>query len=55
MCLKYHDSGEVFKIKMEKGSLLVLTSQGQKAFKHGIMKERKILEPRISLTFRHFI
>lgn len=47
-----HGSGEVTKVKLEHGSLLLMYGECQKNWLHGIPKEPELVEPRISLTFR---
>jgi len=53
--LKHDTDNIVKKIKLENGSLAIMTPLCQKEYKHAILKEKNIEEPRISLTFRHFI
>lgn len=45
-------SGEVRKVLLEHGSLLLMYGECQKLWLHGIPKEPLLNEPRISLTFR---
>lgn len=45
-------TGEVVKVILEHGSLLLMYGECQKLWLHGIPKEPELVEPRISLTFR---
>lgn len=45
-------TGEVKKVILEHGSLLLMYGECQKHWLHGIPKEPAMTEPRISLTFR---
>lgn len=47
-----HGSGEVTKVTLEHGSLLLMYGECQKHWLHSIPKEPELNEPRISLTFR---
>ncbi len=49
---KSKNSGERVSILLEHGSLLLMQGQTQKYWKHQLPKSRKILKPRINLTFR---
>jgi alkylated DNA repair dioxygenase AlkB len=42
-------------IALTDGSLLVMAGQTQECWLHGIRKERRVAEPRISLTFRRIL
>ncbi len=45
-------TGEVRKVTLQHGSLLLMYGECQKRWLHGIPKEPELSEPRISLTFR---
>jgi alkylated DNA repair dioxygenase AlkB len=53
-CIKNIETGEVKKIKLEEGSLVVMYPEFQNKYLHAILKEKKINTSRISLTFRNF-
>jgi len=53
-CLKEDCTGEVTKYPLTNCSLAVMTNICQKDYQHAILKEKKINEKRISLTFRNF-
>jgi len=54
-CLKNDKTKKVRKFLLENGSLSIMTSLCQRDYQHAILKEKNIQDPRISLTFRHFI
>jgi len=53
-CIKNDKSGEVTKFKLSNGSLAVMNPICQKEYKHAILKEKKVKDKRLSLTFRNF-
>lgn len=50
--LKSKTTGEIKKVDVEAGSLLLMYGECQKLWLHGINKDFNVTEPRISLTFR---
>lgn len=46
------DGGEGFDLRLGHGDLLVLSPELQRAWKHGVPRERRVTEPRVNLTFR---
>jgi alkylated DNA repair dioxygenase AlkB len=50
--LKHKLTGERKSIQLHSGSLLVMGGAMQHYWKHQIPKERKVIDPRINLTFR---
>jgi alkylated DNA repair dioxygenase AlkB len=50
--LKRKDGAVVFADRLPHGSLLVMSGDTQKNFKHEVPKEAAVKEPRINLTFR---
>jgi len=53
--LKHKATGERRNILLESGSLLIMSGELQKNWKHQIPKKSKIFEPRINLTFRKIL
>lgn len=53
--LKHKFNGEKVNMLLESGSLLVMSGELQKFWKHQIPKRPKILSPRINLTFRNIV
>ena len=53
--LKHKISKESFNLDLEEGSLLIMSGETQRYWKHGIKKERSQCGPRINLTFRNII
>lgn len=49
---KHKDSGDKKRIYLETGSLLLMKGATQKHWKHALPKSKKVLDPRINLTFR---
>lgn len=49
---KHKDSGGKQRIYLETGSLLLMKGATQKHWKHALPKSKKVLDPRINLTFR---
>lgn len=49
---KHKKSGDIHSILLEHGSLLIMSGAIQTNWKHRLPVSKKILEPRISLTFR---
>lgn len=50
--LKHKENGNKHIIKLEDGSLVVMRGRAQQVCKHSIPKRAKVINPRISLTFR---
>jgi len=44
-----------FSIAQNQGDLLIMSGQTQSFWKHEIKKEKKVLSPRVNLTFRNII
>lgn len=42
-----------YTLNLPSGSLVVMKGQTQRLFKHGVPREKTVLEPRINLTFRY--
>lgn len=53
--LKHKVSGEKFRLPLEHGSLLIMSGETQKYWRHGIAKTKKQIEPRINFTFRQIL
>jgi len=53
--LKNDETKEVEKIVHNEGELLIMNYPTQEEWTHSIPKEKKVKEPRISLTFRRFL
>lgn len=53
--LKHKLSGEKVNLMLESGSLLVMSGQLQKFWKHQVPKKPKVQSPRINLTFRKIL
>ncbi|HZQ24885.1 MAG TPA: alpha-ketoglutarate-dependent dioxygenase AlkB [Terriglobales bacterium] len=51
--LRKNGGAVVYSERLRHGSLLIMTGDVQKNFKHEVPKEPGISEPRINLTFRH--
>lgn len=52
--LRYVERGDlVVRIALEHGSLLVMSGDSQRCWKHRVAKTGKVTEPRINLTFRY--
>ncbi len=49
---KKHLNAESFKIDLEDGSLLIMKGATQHNWQHSVAKSKKVLKPRINLTFR---
>lgn len=50
--LKHNETKELVKLNLTHGSLLIMKGEIQHYWKHQIPKTKKIIEPRINLTFR---
>ncbi len=50
--LKHKATKELFKFKLETGSLLIMKGETQENWLHSMPKSMKIVSPRINLTFR---
>jgi alkylated DNA repair dioxygenase AlkB len=53
--LKHTQTGEKVSIVLQHGSLLIMTGSTQIHWLHQVPKTKKIIEPRISLTFRQLL
>jgi len=53
--LKHKETGERQDILLESGSLLIMSGELQKYWKHQIPKKTKLTEPRLNLTFRKIL
>jgi alkylated DNA repair dioxygenase AlkB len=53
--LKHTRTGEKVSIVLQHGSLLIMTGVTQMHWLHQVPKTKKIIEPRISLTFRQLL
>lgn len=51
--LRHRGTREVVECGLEAGSLLVMSGLSQKCWMHEVPRQKKIVEPRINLTFRH--
>ena len=51
---KHSNTQEKIEMLLESGQLIVMRGDTQKYWKHAVMKSKRILEPRINLTFRYF-
>lgn len=51
--LRHRGTREVVECGLETGSLLVMSGLSQKCWMHEVPRQKKIVEPRINLTFRH--
>lgn len=49
---RHKTSGESISLLLENGSLLVMKGETQKCWQHQVPKTKKVIEPRINLTFR---
>lgn len=52
---KHKTSAEKYRIKLEHGSLLIMSGSTQAFWQHGIAKTRVPLDERINLTFRYIL
>jgi alkylated DNA repair dioxygenase AlkB len=50
-----YDSSQRVILKLESGSILIMSGETQTYWKHGVRKTKKPVEPRINLTFRNII
>jgi alkylated DNA repair dioxygenase AlkB len=50
--IRSKDRQKLFSIRLEHGSLLVMSGQSQSLFQHSVPKEKRITGERINLTFR---
>lgn len=53
--LKHKISGELFKLPLQSGSLLIMSGETQHYWQHAVLKSRKESKSRINLTFRKII
>lgn len=51
--LRHRGTREVVECALDTGSLLVMSGLSQKCWMHEVPRQKKIVEPRINLTFRH--
>ena len=51
--LKHKISGEKLTIPLTSGSLLLMAGETQSYWQHAILRSKKVIAPRINLTFRH--
>ncbi|OTG68803.1 alpha-ketoglutarate-dependent dioxygenase AlkB [Acinetobacter sp. ANC 4470] len=51
---KHKSKAEKVDLLLYSGQLIVMRGKTQQHWKHALMKSKKIIEPRINLTFRHF-
>lgn len=51
--LKHKASAEKLELQLEPGSLLLMTGETQQHWLHRLPKTKKVMEPRINLTFRN--
>ena len=54
MSFKHKTHGDKVELLLHSGQLIVMRGQTQQYWKHSIGKSRKVLTPRINLTFRYF-
>ena len=52
---RHNESGDVVKVLLPHGSLLVMSGLSQSCWQHRIPKETHLTEPRINLTFRRVL
>ncbi|MFV1871961.1 MAG: alpha-ketoglutarate-dependent dioxygenase AlkB family protein [Oleiphilus sp.] len=52
---RHQNSGKQHSIVLENGSLLLMKAETQEFWKHQLPARKRILAPRINLTFRYFI
>ena len=52
---KNNPDGQSFSINLESGSLLIMKAETQHFWQHSIRKSKKVLGPRINLTFRKIL
>jgi len=52
---RHNDTGEMVKVLLPHGSLLVMSGLSQTCWQHRIPKETHLTEPRINLTFRRVL
>ncbi|MFM8383127.1 MAG: alpha-ketoglutarate-dependent dioxygenase AlkB, partial [Actinomycetota bacterium] len=50
--LRHRETRDIVEIDLESGSLLVMSGQSQARWMHEVPKSKRIVEPRINLTFR---
>jgi len=55
MVLSEKDGKRKIKVELGSGSLFVMEGDTQKCWRHGIPREGKVKEERVSLTFREFV
>lgn len=51
--LKHKRTGELVNLPLESGSLLVMKGNTQQHWQHGISKTKRVIGPRLNLTFRY--
>jgi len=52
---RHKDTKETITLLLERGSLLLMKGETQTHWQHSVPKMRKVIHPRINLTFRRFI
>jgi alkylated DNA repair dioxygenase AlkB len=55
MYFKHDTTGEVIKVKLPHNSLVVINNPTNKYWKHSIPKKAKLMQTRISLTYRNMV
>ncbi|MFM7126496.1 MAG: alpha-ketoglutarate-dependent dioxygenase AlkB family protein, partial [Actinomycetota bacterium] len=50
--LRHRETRDIVEIDLESGSLLVMSGLSQARWMHAVPKSKRIVEPRINLTFR---
>lgn len=53
--MKHKITGETRTIPLTHGSLLLMAGETQNYWQHAILKSKKVIAPRINLTFRHLL
>jgi len=54
-CFKHKINQKIISIILESGSLLIMKGATQRNWLHGLPKSKKIMTPRINLTFREIV
>lgn len=49
----YKNKKEKYNIELEHGSLLIMKKETQHFWEHSIPKRKRVIEPRVNITFRH--
>jgi alkylated DNA repair dioxygenase AlkB len=53
--MRHKVSSKTISQSLEPGGLIVMSGQSQACWRHQVPKQLRVMEPRINLTFRHFI